>query len=200
MSLPSAFAQICQLSICLKRKLIIERNVCSMTNPFPRNGHFSAATALDTSEGPQREHRATSRANQNAEPVGNASSLQALPSGPPVQLKTRPKHSKEFKERILDQADNCQDGDQVNALLRRGGLCSPQLLLWREQRKRDTPTTLTRRKRDRQLNMHSRLIRENERLKLQNQRLSKRLGEAEVISEFQKRLAEALEILLKNRE
>jgi hypothetical protein len=117
-----------------------------------------------------------------------------------VQVKTRPKHCKELKERILEEADNCQDGDRVNALLRRGGLCSSQLLLWREQRKRDAPTTLTRRKRDRQMNMQSRLIRENERLRLQNQRLSKRLGEAEVISEFQKRLAEALEILLKNRE
>jgi hypothetical protein len=171
-----------------------------MKSLFSANNHLSVAPAPRASEDSHGECDPARGANHSTAQVRNASPLRALPDGPKLLTKARHQFTREYKLKILDQADSCQDADQVNMLLRREGLCRSDLLLWREQQKRGILTSLTSRKRDRQLDMHSRLIRENEQLKIQNQRLSKRLGDAEVISEFQTKLVEALGILLKNRE
>ena len=55
---------------------------------------------------------------------------------------------------------------------------------------------MTPRTRGRKPNPQSQLVVENEQLKRQNQKLSKRLQQAEIIIEFQKKLAEALGIPL----
>lgn len=171
-----------------------------MKSLFSTSNQHSVALATNASEDSHSEHEPASGANRSATPVQNASPLRALSDEPQVMAKTRHQSSRKYNLKILHQADSCQDGGQVNALLSREGLCSPNLLLRREKRKRGIFTSLTPRKREGQLAVHSQLTRENEQLKLQNQRLSKRLGEAELISEFQKKLAEALEFLLKNRE
>ena len=56
---------------------------------------------------------------------------------------------------------------------------------------------MTPRTRGRKPNQHSQLVADNEQLKRQNQKLSNRLQQAEIIIEFQKKLAEALGIPLK---
>ena len=81
--------------------------------------------------------------------------------------------------------------------MRREGLYSSSLALWRQQRQQGVLTGLTPRTRGRKPNQQSQLVADNEQLKRQNQKLSKRLQQAEIIIEFQKKLAEALGIPLK---
>jgi transposase-like protein len=81
--------------------------------------------------------------------------------------------------------------------LRREGLYFSSLALWRQQRQQGILTGLTPQTRGRKPSRPSQLVVENEELKRQNQKLSKRIQQAEIIIEFQKKLAEALGIPLK---
>ena len=130
----------------------------------------------------------------------------AQPAGPPlvvagnsevVAKASRRRFTVDYKLKILDQADACHQTGELGALLRREGLYSSSLALWRHQRQQGILTGLTPRTRGRKPNRQSQLVAENEQLKRQNQKLSKRLQQAEIIIEFQKKLAEALGIPLK---
>ena len=130
----------------------------------------------------------------------------AQPAGPPllvpgdsevVAKASRRRFPMDYKLKILDQADACQQTGELGALLRREGLYSSSLALWRHQRQQGILTGLTPRTRGRKPNQQSQLVADNEQLKRQNQKLSKRLQQAEIIIEFQKKLAEALGIPLK---
>ena len=87
--------------------------------------------------------------------------------------------------------------NQLGALLRREGLYHSNLILWRQQRQQGILQALTPKTRGRKPNPKSLLLQENEQLRRQNQRLSRRLQQAEIIIEFQKKLSEALGIPLK---
>ena len=130
----------------------------------------------------------------------------AQPAGPPlvvagnsevVAKASRRRFTVDYKLKILDQADACHQSGELGALLRREGLYSSSLALWRHQRQQGILTGLTPKTRGRKPNQQSQLVADNEQLKRQNQKLSKRLQQAEIIIEFQKKLAEALGIPLK---
>jgi len=130
----------------------------------------------------------------------------AQPAGPPlvvagnsevVAKASRRRFTVDYKLKILDQADACHQAGELGALLRREGLYSSSLALWRHQRQQGILSGLTPRTRGRKPNQQSQLVADNEQLKRQNQKLSKRLQQAEIIIEFQKKLAEALGIPLK---
>lgn len=114
-----------------------------------------------------------------------------------VAKASRRRFTVDYKLRILDQADACHQSGELGALLRREGLYSSSLALWRHQRQEGILTGLTPKTRGRKPNQQSQLAADNEQLKRQNQKLSKRLQQAEIIIEFQKKLAEALGIPLK---
>jgi len=142
---------------------------------------------------------------KRAEGAGTAAAL-AQPAGPPlvvagnsevVAKASRRRFTVDYKLKILDQADACHQTGELGALLRREGLYSSSLALWRHQRQQGILTGLTPRTRGRKPNQQSQLVADNEQLKRQNQKLSKRLQQAEIIIEFQKKLAEALGIPLK---
>jgi len=149
-------------------------------------------------------------AGERSEPkraVGAATTAAlAQPAGPPlvvagnsevVAKASRRRFTVDYKLKILDQADACQQPGELGALLRREGLYSSSLALWRRQRQQGILTGLTPKTRGRKPNQQSQLVADNEQLKRQNQKLSKRLQQAEIIIEFQKKLAEALGIPLK---
>ena len=149
-------------------------------------------------------------AGERSEPkraVGAATTAAlAPPAGPPlvvagnsevVAKASRRRFTVDYKLKILDQADACHQAGELGALLRREGLYSSSLALWRHQRQQGILTGLTPRTRGRKPNPQSQLVADNEQLKRQNQKLSKRLQQAEIIIEFQKKLAEALGIPLK---
>lgn len=150
------------------------------------------------SQGEHSEPKRAEGTGTTAVLVATASSYSSLPANPEVVVKaTRRRFTIDYKLKILDQADRCQEDGQLGALLRREGLYHSNLRLWRQQREQGILNGLTPRQRGRKANPHSQLVVDNEQLKRQNQRLSKRLQQAEIIIEFQKKLAEALGIPLK---
>jgi transposase-like protein len=130
-----------------------------------------------------------------AQPAG--SPLVVAGNSEVVAKASRRRFTVDYKLKILDQADACQQPGELGALLRREGLYSSSLALWRHQRQQGILTGLTPKTRGRKPNQQSQLVADNEQLKRQNQKLSKRLQQAEIIIEFQKKLAEALGIPLK---
>ena len=161
------------------------------------NKRFSVVRTPQVSQGEQGEPQRAGGVGTTAVLIAPASS-NSLPANPEVVGKaTRRRFTVDYKLKILDQADRCQQDGQLGALLRREGLYHSNLQLWRQQREQGILNGLTPRPRGRKPNPHSQLVVENEQLKRQNQRLSKRLQQAEIIIEFQKKLAEALGIPLK---
>lgn len=109
----------------------------------------------------------------------------------------RRRFSAEYKLRILQEAERCEESGQLSALLRREGLYSSNLTTWRRQFKRGALSGLAPKKRGRRAkpidDPRDRRIRELER---ENERLSRRLAQAETIIEFQKKASDLLGISL----
>ncbi len=158
---------------------------------------FSVVQAPQARQGERCEPQRAGGACTTAALVSSASPSGLLPANPEVVAKAiRRRFTVDYKLKILDQVDHGQDAGQLGALLRREGLYHSNLQLWRRQREQGILHGLTPRKRGRKTNPQSQLVEENEQLKRHNQRLSKRLQQAEIIIEFQKKLSEALGIPL----
>ena len=106
---------------------------------------------------------------------------------------TRRRFTAEYKLRIVGEADAATEPGQVGALLRRDGLYSSHLVEWRRLHRADALGALARpRGRPR---AHP-LVREVERLRRENVRLSGRLAQATRIIEIQGKVSELLGIPL----
>lgn len=101
---------------------------------------------------------------------------------------TRRKFTAEYKLKILQETDQCKPGD-VGAVLRREGLFSSHLVGWRRERETGQMQALAPRRRGRKPNP---LEAENERLRKQLARTEKRLEQAEIILDTQKKLCQLL--------
>jgi transposase-like protein len=97
----------------------------------------------------------------------------------------------EYRRSILDQADAAHDAGAVGLLLRREGLYSSHLATWRRQRKQGGIDALTPKKRGPKV-VVSPLVKENRELVAANARLTKKLKNAELIIEVQKKVAALL--------
>jgi transposase len=103
----------------------------------------------------------------------------------------RRRFSAEYKRRILHEADQCEPGG-IAALMRREGLYSSHLTTWRKQRKSGEIAGLAPRKRGKKPVPRNPLASEMQRLTRENQRLQKRLKQAEIIIDVQKKLCDIL--------
>lgn len=112
---------------------------------------------------------------------------------PETEVVARPKRrrfSANYKRSILEEADRCTEAGDIGALLRREGLYSSNLTTWRRQRqlgelegaKPGRKPTSDEAKQLRQLQ------RENERLK-------RKLEQAELVIEVQKKLSQLLGLI-----
>lgn len=110
---------------------------------------------------------------------------------------TRRRFTAEYKLRIVQEAEACQDGE-IGALLRREGLYSSHLSKWREQFRGGAFKGLQAKKRGPAPNPDKRLAKEVAKLERENERLRTRLQQAETIIEFQKKVSEILGIPLKD--
>jgi transposase-like protein len=107
---------------------------------------------------------------------------------PEVPEKTeRRKFTAAYKLRILKEAQNCTGQGQVAALLRREGLYSSNLTLWRRQ----VSQGLIPKKRG-PVQKADPCIRRNAELERENARLTHKLKQAELIIDVQKKVAELL--------
>lgn len=146
-----------------------------------------------------------------------APSVTALPGGAAVAGENRPdpevreeqpclpagrayrRLTAEYKLRILREADACGPGG-VAALLRREGLYSSHLTRWRAQRDRGVLDALVSRKRGRKEDAAAPWRKKLAKLEHENERLKKRLKQAETIIEVQKKVSEMLGISLESSE
>jgi transposase-like protein len=101
----------------------------------------------------------------------------------------RRRFSAAYKQRILREADACPVGEQ-GALLRREGLYSSHLVLWRRQRARGELAALAPRRRGRPA--PSPEAQELARLRQENEHLARRLAAAETVIEVQGKVSALL--------
>ena len=110
----------------------------------------------------------------------------------PERAKRR-QFSAEYKLRIVREADACKGSGEIGALLRREGLYSSHLVVWRRQRETRALTGMRARKRGPKANEVDPRVKQLER---ENVRLQRRLKQAETIIEIQKKVAGMLGIPL----
>jgi len=109
----------------------------------------------------------------------------------------RRQFSAEYKRRILQEHEACDELGEKGALLRREGLYSSHISTWRRQREQGELEGLGSQKRGPKADPQAI---ELARLKRQNERLRKRLEQAELIIEVQKKVSQILSIPIEERE
>ena len=108
----------------------------------------------------------------------------------------RRRFTAEYKLRILTLADACNEPGCLGRLLRSEGLYASNLDTWRDQRKRGVLSGLAPKKRGRKEAVRNPLHAENEKLRKENERLTNRLRQAEIIIDVQKKVSQLLGIPL----
>jgi transposase-like protein len=117
---------------------------------------------------------------------------------PDPEVVARPKRRQftvEYKLRILKEADACKEPGEIGALLRREGLYSSHLVLWRRQREQAAHTQLRSRKRGPKAKVQDPRIKQLER---ENARLQRRLKRVALLLDIQEKVGAILGIPLKN--
>ncbi len=130
------------------------------------------------------------KAEHNGEVVGVGSG-----EGASTQVKpARRSFGVEYKRRILEQTDVAKGTGEVGAILRREGLYSSHLATWRREREEGLRAGLGRKggRKTTRTPMHKQV----EQLEREKARLQKRLQQAELVIEVQKKVASILGITL----
>jgi transposase len=130
-------------------------------------------------------------------------SLHAVREVPNPEVLERPKRRKytaDYKYRILKEIDAATQPGQIGAILRQEGLYASNILCWREQIKRAARETLKSRKRGRKPTETEELTQRNKALEKENKKLKKRLHNAALLLDIQKKISEITGIPLKDVE
>jgi len=149
------------------------------------------------STGKTNRSSAVLAASERSGEAANAAGAPAPGPGSPVpdsEVIARPRRRRftaEYKRSILNQADAAQGVGAMGALLRREGLYSSHLTTWKRQRKQGELDTLTPHKRGPKVVVSS-LVKENRELQADVTRLTRKLKNAELIIEVQKKVAALL--------
>ena len=101
----------------------------------------------------------------------------------------RRQYSAAYKVRILEEADRCSQPGDVGRLLRREGLYSSHLVVWRKARRDGTLLGLAPKKRGRKPGARNPLQNRVDALEAEVARLRKQLATAETILEVQGKVA-----------
>lgn len=128
---------------------------------------------------------------ERSEPQGAGRALTTPDPEVPEKARRR-KFSAEYKLRILHLAASCTDSGSLGRLLRREGLYSSNLTTWRRQRDKGVLQGLQPAKRGPKASEPNPLLPELEQLRKENERLGKRLKQAELIIEVQKKVSQIL--------
>jgi transposase len=108
----------------------------------------------------------------------------------------RRRFSAEYKQRILREAAGCNEVGAIGALLRREGLYSSHLAVWRQQAERGQAAALTPKKRGPKAKEPDTRGRELATSQREAARWRKRAERAEALVEVQKKISQLLGIAL----
>jgi transposase-like protein len=114
----------------------------------------------------------------------------------PAKAKRR-QFSAEYKRRIVREADAASAPGEIGALLRREGLYSSHLITWRRQRERGELAGLSA-KRGRKAKAVNPLAKRVAELERDKRRLERKLEQAELLLDIQKKASRLLEIPLRS--
>lgn len=185
-------------------------------SPLPEEGLDGEVSRPDegrrAERGPQREAAEAELADLNPPAAPARRRLKAPERGsedvaepegangdPEVSDKAaRRQYSARYKLRILKEAESCTKPGELGALLRREGLYSSYLGMWRRQRDQGDLGGLNGKSPGRKVTARETLKEENQRLQRENQRLTRRLKDAETIIDIQKKVSELLGTPLSN--
>jgi transposase len=132
--------------------------------------------------------------NDKIKLVDAAAEFKEKPDPEVPEKKHRRKFIAKYKLDILDQIDKCTQPGQIGELLRREGLYSSSITTWRRQRDQGLLGALSPQKRGRKTSNKNPLSNEVSRLQRENERLKKKLKQAETIIAVQKKVSEILGI------
>jgi transposase len=111
---------------------------------------------------------------------------------PEVVAQAKRRHFRaEYKQRILDAADQAKGSGGIGALLRREGLYSSLLATWRREREAGVRQALTPQKRGPK-SKRDPLQDATDKLRRENERLTEQLRKAEIVIDVQKKVAALL--------
>lgn len=131
-----------------------------------------------------------------------ASGVSPAPGGtrgpdPEVSAKAkRRQFSAEYKRRILREAAAAREVGEIGALLRREGLYSSNLITWRRQSERGELAGLSPKRRGRKEKAVNPLAKQVAELERDKRRLERKLEQAELLLDIQKKASRLLEIPL----
>jgi len=126
----------------------------------------------------------------------NIQGIRVIPDPEVREKAVRRRFTAEYKLRILKEADSCTEKGQIGALLRREGLYSSNLTTWQRQMEKGTLDALSPRKRGPKGKRPDPSASRIAELERENERLAKKLRQAETIIEVQKKVSEILQIPL----
>lgn len=126
------------------------------------------------------------------EETGTAMDANRIDTEVPAKA-TRRRHSAEYKKAILQEADRCTKKGEIGALLRREGLYSQHLTAWRREREAGILAGLGSNKRGPKSKRDPKDL-EIHRLQRENDRLKRKLNQAEAIIDVQKKISDLLGI------
>jgi transposase-like protein len=127
--------------------------------------------------------------------MGSLDAAVAVPEVEVVEKAARRRFDAEYKRRVLKEADACAPGE-IGALLRREGLYSSHLSVWRAARERGEIAGLAPRKRGPKVTPPDPRDRKIAELERETRRLKARLERAEALVDLQKKVSMILGIAL----
>jgi transposase len=126
----------------------------------------------------------------------NIQGIRAIPDPEVREKAVRRRFTAEYKLRILEEANSCAEKDQIGALLRREGLYSSNLTTWHRQMEKGTLDALLPRKKGPKGKRPDPLDSRIAALERENEKLKKKLRQAETIIKVQKKVSEILQMPL----
>ena len=112
----------------------------------------------------------------------------------------RRRFTAEYKLKVLREAEACSEPGEVGVLLRREGLYTSHLSAWRQQRDRGLLETMASKKRGPKSKRNDPVAKENVKLRREKAALERKLKQAEIVIDIQKKASEILGIPLKTLE
>ena len=127
----------------------------------------------------------------------NGKISEGMPDTEVVEKARRRQYAADYKLRVLREVDACKGTGEIGALLRREGLYSSLVSKWRQQREQGSLEGLDAHKRGPKADPQAA---ELARLKRDNERLRKRLEQAELIIDVQKKVAQILGVPIEEQD